>query len=79
MLSARLRVDSPDAGAIASSIMPEAERELPRTHVEISCSEGTVLVSIDAKDTTAMRAALNSYLGCIRITEDISKITKVKG
>ena len=77
MLSARLRVDSPDSGAIASSLKPEAGRELPRTHVEVSCSEGTVLVSIDAKDTTAMRAALNSYLGCIRITEDISKIAKV--
>ena len=77
MLSARLRVDSPDSGAIASSLMPEAGRELPRTHVEVSYSDGTVLVSIDAKDTTAMRAALNSYLGCIRITEDISKITKV--
>ena len=77
MLSARLRIDSPDAGAIASSLMPESGRELPRTHVDITCSEGTVLISVDSKDSTAMRAALNSYLGCIRITEDISKITKV--
>ena len=77
MLSARLRIDSPDSGAIASSLAPETGRELPRTHVEVSCDDGIALVSIDAKDTTAMRAALNSYLGCIRITEDISKITKV--
>ena len=77
MLSARLRIDSPDAGAIVSSLTPEAGRELPRTHVEVSYSGGAALVSIDAKDSTAMRAALNSYLGCIRITEDISKITKV--
>ena len=78
MLSAKLRIDSPDAGAIASSLMPESGRELPRTHVSITCSGETVLISVDAKDSTAMRAALNSYLGCIRITEDISKITKVK-
>ena len=78
MLSARLRIVSPDAGAIASSLMPEAGRELSRTTVGISRSGDEVLVSIDAKDTTAMRAALNSYLGCVRITEDISKITKVK-
>ena len=78
MLSARLRIVSPDAGAIASSLKPEAGRELPRTTVGIERSGDTVLVSIDAKDTTAMRAALNSYLGCVRITEDISKITKVK-
>ena len=77
MLSARLRIVSPDAGAIASSLMPEAGRELPRTTVGVERSGDSVLVSIDAKDTTAMRAALNSYLGCIRITEDISKITKV--
>ena len=77
MLSARLKVDSPDAGAIASSLMPEAGRDLPRTTVVVERSGDSVLVSIDAKDTTAMRAALNSYLGCIRITEDISKITKV--
>ena len=77
MLSARLRIDSPDAGAIASSLKPEAGRELPRTTVGIERSGDSVLVSIDAKDTTAMRAALTSYLGCVRITEEISKITKV--
>ena len=77
MLSAKLRIDSPDAGAIASSLMPETGRELPRTHVSITCSDGAALISVEAKDSTAMRAALNSYLGCIRITEDISKITKV--
>lgn len=77
MLSARLRIESPDAEAILSSLKPEAGRELPRTHVEVSGSGTSALVSIDANDTTAMRAALNSYLGCIRITEEISKITKV--
>ena len=77
MLTAVLTIESQDAGTVSASLRPEAGRELPRTHVEVSCSDGTVLVSIDAKDTTAMRAALNSYLGCIRITEDISKITKV--
>lgn len=77
MLSARLRIDSPDAGAIASALGPEAGRELPRTRVAVSLSGGSALVSIDADDTTAMRAALNSYLGCIRITQDISRIAKV--
>lgn len=77
MLSAELRIESPYAEAILSSLRPEAGRELPRTHVSVSGSGNTASVSIEAKDTTAMRAALNSYLGCIRITEEISKIAKV--
>lgn len=77
MLSAKIRINSPDAGTILSSLRPEAGRELPRTHVTVSGSDDSVLLTIDATDATAMRAALNSYLGCIRITEDIGKIAKV--
>lgn len=77
MLSAELRIVSADAETIISSLRPEAGRELPRTHIEVSGSGDEAVIRIEAHDTTAMRAALNSYLGCIRITEDISKITKV--
>lgn len=76
MLSAQLRISSPDTETILSSLRPEAGRELPRTHVEISGNGDFGCVRIEAADTTAMRAALNSYLGCIRITEEISKITR---
>ena len=77
MLSAELRIVSADAETIISSLRPEAGHELPRTHVEISGSDNEAVIRIEANDTTAMRAALNSYLGCIRITEDISRIAKV--
>ena len=76
MLSARLTIVSEDAETIVRSLIPESGRELPRTHVGISRSGDTAVVDIESTDTTAMRAALNSYLGCIRITEDISKITR---
>ena len=75
MLNAVLCIESKDAGTISSALRPEAGRELPRTHVEIEDSEGLVTVRIEAADTSAMRAALNSYLGCIKITEDINRIT----
>ncbi len=77
MLSAELKIVSADAETIISSLKPEAGRELPRTHIEVSGSGNEAIIKIEANDTTAMRAALNSYLGCIRITEDISRIAKV--
>ncbi|MBP6020983.1 MAG: hypothetical protein KA502_00115 [Candidatus Methanomethylophilaceae archaeon] len=76
MLSATLRIVTADAETVASAIEPEAGRELPRTRVSVTGRAGETLVEITASDTSAMRAALNSYLECIRITEDIERITK---
>lgn len=76
MLGATLKVVSADAGTVASAITPEAGRELPRTRVHVTAGKGETVVEITASDTSAMRAALNSYLECIRITEDIERITK---
>ena len=76
MLKAVLKVESSDAGAVLSALQPEAGRELLRTNVSLTGDGTSVTLVIDATDTSAMRAALNSYLGCIRITEDISRITR---
>ncbi|MBE6517278.1 MAG: hypothetical protein E7Z67_03720 [Thermoplasmata archaeon] len=76
MLKAVLKVESSDAGAVLSALQPEVGRELLRTNVSLTGDETSVTLVIDATDTSAMRAALNSYLGCIRITEDISRITR---
>jgi KEOPS complex subunit Pcc1 len=78
MLSATLRIESSDAETITDSLRPEAGRELPRTHISVRCDGDEATLSIEATDTSAMRAALNSYLECIRITEDIGKITRVR-
>ena len=78
MLSAKLTVVSPMAGTTVRSLTPEVSRELSRTRVSVSCENDTAVIEIVSSDTTAMRAALNSYLGCIRITENIGNIVKVK-
>ena len=77
MLHATLRAKSADADAILKSLKPEAGRELPRTRVKVSGNGDETVIEIEANDTSAMRAALNSYLGCIKVTEDIGKIVKV--
>ena len=75
MLSAKLRLVSADAKDVISTLEPESRRKLSRTNVIIHEKEGEATIEISATDASAMRAALNSYLKCIRITEDISKIT----
>jgi len=75
MLSAVLTVDG-DADVILSTLSPEIGRELPRTDTNITRDNDTVIIKVEAKDVSAMRAALNSYLGWIRITENIKEMIK---
>ena len=72
MLTATLTVNA----NIVPVISPEAERSLPRTSASISVRGDEADIHISASDTTAMRAALNSYIGWIKIAQDIEKITR---
>ena len=76
MFAAEIRITSDDAPSIICALSPEAGRELPRTKADVRMEEGTGVIEITASDASAMRAALNSYLECIRITEDIGRITR---
>ena len=73
MYSAVLTTDA-DADTVMSVLSPEIGRELPRTETDIIRNGDIVTVTVKAKDASSMRAALNSYLGWIRITEDIEKM-----
>ncbi|MDR0334774.1 MAG: hypothetical protein LBH69_02675 [Methanomassiliicoccaceae archaeon] len=64
-----------DPDMVMSTLSPEVGRELPRTETDIFRDGDTVTIKVLAKDVSAMRAALNSYLGWIRITEDIGKMS----
>ena len=75
MLRAVLTAKSPLAETMLASLSPETERQPPRTRISLSCSEGVLTAVFEAADATAMRAALNSYLGCMKITEDVARIT----
>jgi KEOPS complex subunit Pcc1 len=77
MIEAELRITGAVADVTVPIISPEAGRELPRTETSIRHEGGTAVIHIRATDTTAMRAAVNSYLECIRVIEDIGNLTKV--
>ena len=78
MLRATLRITGAAARSAVPSISPEAGRELPRTGTDIRSEGDDAIITITATDTSAMRAAINSYLECIRIIEDIDNLTRVR-
>ncbi|MGI5964425.1 MAG: KEOPS complex subunit Pcc1 [Candidatus Methanomethylophilaceae archaeon] len=72
MLNAVLEIGDESA---AASVGPDLTDQ-PRTRTSVRIGEGKTVIEITAADTSAMRAALNSCLECISITEDIGKITR---
>ncbi|MGD0588465.1 MAG: KEOPS complex subunit Pcc1 [Thermoplasmata archaeon] len=54
---------------IERALGPEATREVPRAHAELGRAAGNALeLTITARDSGAMRAALNTYLGWIHLS-----------
>ena len=78
MLSARITIDGDAARTVIPAMGPEAGRELPRTATRLAEDDGRTVIEIRAADTSAMRAALNSHLECIRVIQDIEDLTEMK-
>lgn len=52
---------------VASSLLPEIDRKIPRTKVQVNENENALYLVISAEDTSALRAAINSYLRWIAV------------
>lgn len=78
MLSARITIDGDAARTVIPAMGPEAGRELPRTETRLADDDGRTVIEVRAADTSAMRAALNSHLECIRVIQDIEDLTEMK-
>ena len=78
MLSARITIDGDAARTVIPAMGPEAGRELPRTETRLAEDDGRTVIEVHAADTSAMRAALNSHLECIRVIQDIEDLTEMK-
>jgi tRNA threonylcarbamoyladenosine modification (KEOPS) complex Pcc1 subunit len=58
------------AERLARSLGPEAVREVPRARAEVQRgAEGEVRILLSARDTGALRAAVQTYLGWLRLAE----------
>ena len=62
MPRAEIRVEGDDAAILRKALAPEAGREIPGTTVRVSGRGRSLVLRIEAEDTGALRAALNSYL-----------------
>ncbi len=65
---------TPHGKAVWGALRPEVGREIPRTRVSIVPGEKEIVLNIEASDLGALRAALNSYLRWIRISEEIGNM-----
>ena len=68
--------DGKTAQVITESLLPEIHRALPRTTVSLEEGEGSVSLQIRAEDTSALRAAVNSYLRWISVSWNTYRETK---
>jgi len=60
---------------VAKSLLPEMDRNIPRTKVDLREDENSITLEIQAKDISSLRAAVNSYLRWIKISMDTYKET----
>jgi len=81
MHEATFSFDTPDAGVIVASLIPESETDgTGRTQGTIKkISEQSFEIHIQADDLTALRAALNSWLRLVQISEEMVQTTKKAG
>ena len=62
-----------EASIVANSINPEIKNEIPKTKIETKLSGKTFSITIEAKDLSSLRAAINSYLRWINTALTVKK------
>jgi len=62
-----------EARIVANSISPEIKNKIPKTKVDTSLSGKTFSITIEAKDLSSLRAAINSYLRWINTALTVKK------
>ena len=73
----RIERRPPVLDRLAAALAPEAEREVPRAAATLRRdAPGRLDLAIRARDTGALRAALNTYLGWIRLAEETESAVK---
>ncbi len=62
MPRATITLEGTEASVVRQALAPEAGRDVPKARVSVSGSGSRLTITIDADDTGALRAAVNSYL-----------------
>jgi len=62
MRRARITLVGREVHVVAEALRPELGRDVPKARVSMQIGRGRITLTIDAEDTSALRAAVNSYL-----------------
>lgn len=62
-----------EADIIYKSLIPEFKNKIPKTKVEFSLSNKKLFLIINSRDTSSLRAAVNSYLRWINTALNVKK------
>ena len=62
MRRATIVLSGPEAGVVYQALRPETGRDVPKARVSMRSARNRLTLTIDADDTSALRAAVNSYL-----------------
>jgi len=62
MRRATIVLSGPEAGVVYEALRPETGRDVPKARVALRSAPDRLTLTIDADDTGALRAAVNSYL-----------------
>jgi len=62
-----------EASIVANSIDPEIKNKIPKTKVYTDLSGKTFSITVEAKDLSSLRAAINSYLRWINTALTVKK------
>jgi len=66
-------LDSPkQASIISRSLQPEIKKDIPGTSISLNSKENILTLIIEAKNTSALRAASNSYIRWIQTALNIT-------
>lgn len=71
-----VRCESPEAAERMYRVLaPESSREVPRARAELGPPEdATLRLRIEARDTGALRAALQTFLGWVQLEEETARV-----
>jgi tRNA threonylcarbamoyladenosine modification (KEOPS) complex Pcc1 subunit len=73
MISAEIRVRNVNGQLLHEALAPELKNEFARSDINVSRIEDGILLGFTAKDVTALRATLNSYLRWLTVITEIDE------
>ncbi len=65
-----------EARRLGRNLEPEVAREVPRARAVVRTSQRSVILGIEARDTSALRAALNTYLSWIGLIGETERVAR---